>query len=645
MGITEELKLKIDQTDVNAITGMTVMEAADKAGIYIPKLCNHPDLSPFGACRLCITKIDKMKGLPCACTTPAQDGMVVTTTDSELDELRKEIMSLILENHPHACLTCAQKEGCTREPCSTNVPVNERCCVKFGSCELQKVVEYVGLLDDTPRYIPQEKRVVDNEPLFIRDYGLCILCGRCVRACRELRKVGTLGFLGRSYDVKIGTAYDRSFADTGCRFCGACVAVCPTGALLDKDLPAGPKKKVLVPCRTSCSAGVNVPRFLHLIANKNYIDSQKVLYEALPMPSTIGTICEHPCEDDCRRGKINDPIAIANLHVLAVSQDGKTWKPEIQNSATQKKIAIVGSGLAGLSGAYFLRLKGHDVTVFEKENEPGGKMRSSDTSSELTNTYLTRELDDLTSLGIKIQTSSNIENPKSLLEQGYDAVLMAVSSSSSSQIESSETDMIFETGDMTSPSELSVPDLVLAGRMAAANVDKSLTGDGEVIPVFLKPETPSSCIGRIEDFAYLKRKDASGYSADPQDETSKISIMKIEDAEYEATRCLHCNLRLCISEVTLPPEEWLALSSENVELVPECEGVYILLDDEGNTIKIKGTMNLRNEIANELDSKTKFFKFEEYQMYSQRENELLQQYLQKHGEMPGGGDDELDDLF
>jgi ferredoxin len=622
MRITNEIKLKIDGTDVVGKSGMTVMEAANSAGIYIPKLCNHPDLSPFGACRLCITKIHKMKGLPCACTTPADDGMIVTTTDSELMELRKEIMSLILENHPHACLTCAQKEGCTREPCSTNVPVNERCCVKFGSCELQKVVEYVGMRDDTPRYVPQEMRVVDNEPLFIRDYGLCILCGRCVRACRELRKVGTLGFLGRSYDVQIGTAYDRSFADTGCRFCGACVAVCPTGALLDKDLPAGPREKVLVPCRSACPAGVNVPRFLHYIANKNYNDAQKVLYEALPIPGTIGTICEHPCEEDCRRGKINEPIAIANLHVLAVSQDEMKWKPEIEKTNTGKKIAVVGSGLAGLSGAYFLKLKGYDVSVFEKENEPGGKIRTSGSSSESTIKYLSQELEELQSLGIEIKTSSNIENPNKLLSDGYDAVLLATGSSTGS---SSDIDKIFAAGDMISSSFLSVPDLVLAGRMAAENVDKSLGGDGEVSPVFLEPETPPSCIGRIHGFADLIRKE--------------------DDAEHEASRCLHCNLRLCISEVTLPPEEWLALSSENVKLVPECEGVYILLDDEGNTIKIKGTMNLRNEITNELDSKAKFFKFEEDQMYSQRENELLQQHLQKHGEMPGGGDDELDDLF
>jgi NADPH-dependent glutamate synthase beta subunit-like oxidoreductase len=340
------------------------------------------------------------------------------------------------------------------------------------------------------------------------------------------------------------------------------------------------------------------------------------------MPGTIGTICEHPCEEDCRRGKINEPIAIANLHVLAVSQDEKTWKSEIQNSATQKKIAVVGSGLAGLSGAYFLRLKGHDVTVFEKENEPGGKMRTSDSSSKLTEEYLTQELENLKCLGIEIQTSSNIENPKELLSNGFDAVLFATGSSTGSY---SDIDKIFTAGDMASTSELSTPDLVLSGRLAAADVDKYLGGNGEVIPVFLEPETPPTCIGRIEEFANLKRKE--------------------EAVEYEAARCLHCNLRLCITEVALPPEEWLALSNENVDKVPECEGVYILLDDKGNTIKIKGTMNLRNEITNELDSNAKFFKFEEDRMYSQRENELLQQYLQKHGEMPGGGVDELDDLF
>ncbi|UCE38677.1 MAG: (2Fe-2S)-binding protein [Thermoplasmata archaeon] len=633
------IRLKIDGQDITASQGMTVMEAADQAGIYIPKLCNHPDLTPFGACRLCITKIEGMKGLPCACTTPASDNMVVTTTDDQLSELRKEILSLLLEEHPHACLACAQKEGCTREPCSTNVPVDERCCPKFGSCELQKVVEYVGFREDTPKYVPKEKRIVEDEPLFIRDYGLCILCGRCVRACRELRKVGTLGFLSRSYEVEIGTAYDRSFANTGCRFCGACVEVCPTGALLDKDLPSGPKEKVLVPCRSSCSAGVDVPRFLHLLATKNYSDAQKVLREALPLPGTIGTVCEHPCEEDCRRGKINDPIAIADLHVFSEIHGDGSWKSKLNSNG--KKIGVVGSGLVGLSGAYFLRLKGYNVTVFEKEEEPGGKLRTSDSSSELTNACLSREINDLRDTGIEIQTSTNIGNPKSLLEKGYDAVLLAISSSPPLNMTPPEGDKIFTAGDMTSPSELNIPEKVATGKSAAEVIDKSMGGDGEVTPVFLAPEEPTPCLGRIEGFAYLERKDLKSSIGDAQEK----STMMEEDAVYEASRCLHCNLRLFLSEISLPPEEWILLTAENVENVPDCEGVYILLDDEKNTLKIKGTMNLRNDITAELDSKAKFFKFEEDRMYSQRESELLQQHLQKYGEMPGGGEDELDDLF
>jgi NADH dehydrogenase/NADH:ubiquinone oxidoreductase subunit G len=92
ISITQEIKLNIDGSDVVARSGMTVMEAAEGAGIYIPKLCNHPDLLPFGACRLCITKIEKMKGLPCACTTPATDGMNVITTDSDLNLRAKRRM-------------------------------------------------------------------------------------------------------------------------------------------------------------------------------------------------------------------------------------------------------------------------------------------------------------------------------------------------------------------------------------------------------------------------------------------------------------------------------------------------------------------------------------------------------------------------
>ena len=628
----KEITLKIDGQDVKAAKGVTVMEAAREAGIYIPALCNHPDLAPFGACRLCIVKIENMKGIPTSCTTPAADGMVVVTEDEELKELRKEIMSLILEDHPHACLNCAQREGCTREPCSTNVPVDERCCSKFGNCELQKVVEYVGMREDTPKYIPVTKRVVDSEPLFKRDFSLCILCGRCVRACRDLRGVYTLGFMGRSHEVEVGTPYDRTFADSGCRFCGACVEVCPTGAILDIDLPSGIREETLVPCRSSCPAGVDVPRVLSLIADKNYSDAARLLREALPLPGTIGALCPHPCEDVCRRGKINEPIAIAGLHVFAALHGGDSWKSAIPTKSTGKKVAVIGSGLTGLSGSYFLKVKGHEVTVFEKDEAPGGKLRTPESYTDTTGETLDKEINDLKEVGIEIKTSTYIEDPESLFAEGFDSILLATGQEGKSLMESMKNEKFFTAGGITSDSELSIPEAVASGRNAAGEVDKFLGGDGEIIPGFIEAETPASCIGRIEGFGYLKRKET-------------VSAMTEEDAVYEAGRCLHCNLRLCISEVPLPPEKWLTLTTENVASVPEGEGVYILMDESGKPLTIKGTQNLRSDLQAELDSAAKFFEFEEDKMYSKRESELLQQHLQKYGEMPSGGEDDLDDLF
>ncbi|UCF08230.1 MAG: (2Fe-2S)-binding protein [Thermoplasmata archaeon] len=630
-----EISLKIDGQEVSAREGMSVMDAARDAGIYIPALCNHPDLIPFGACRLCIVKIESMKGLPTSCTTPVTDGMVVVTEDEELKELRMEIMSLILEDHPHACLNCAQREGCTREPCSTNVPVDERCCSKFGNCELQKVVEHVGMREDTPKYIPREKRVVDAEPLFRRDFSLCILCGRCVRACRELRGVYTIGFTGRSSEVEVGTAYDRTFADSGCRFCGACVEVCPTGTLLDMDLPSGPREEVLVPCRSSCPAAVDVPRFLSLVKDKNYIDAVKVLRESLPLPGTIGALCPHPCEDKCRRGKINEPIAIADLHVSAALKDDGSWKPLIPSTRSGKKVAVVGSGATGLACSYFLRLKGHEVAVFEKKEAAGGRLRTMDSANELSLSLLDMEISDLAEIGIEIRTSSDIERPESLLAEGYDAVLLAVGSKSASFSNFKSNEKVFTAGSMMSPSELNVVEAVASGRSAVEAVDRSLGGDGEMSPGFLEPDIPTPCMGRIDGFAYLKRRATE----------SETAAMTDEDAVYEAGRCLHCNLRLCISETTLPPEKWLALTAENTAAVPEGEGVYILMDETGKPLKIKGTPNLRSDLESELDSAAKFFEFEEDKMYSKRESELLQQHLQKYGEMPSGGEDDLDDLF
>jgi hypothetical protein len=270
------------------------------------------------------------------------------------------------------------------------------------------------------------------------------------------------------------------------------------------------------------------------------------------------------------------------------------------------------------------------------EDEAGGRLRAANTQSEKEN--LNKDVNDLRDIDIEIKTNSNVEDINSLLNQGFDVVMMATGTGTNPSSELKANEKVFFAGDMVS--ELSIIDAIASGKTEAENIDKFLGGEGILNPVFLESEPTNHWLGRIEGFANLERKDMKNQGE--QD----LSMMKEEDAVYEAKRCLHCDLRVMLSEVVLPPKKWLSFDASTIETVPECEGVYILIDGEGKTLKIKGTATLKADLINELESsQAKYFEFEEDPMYSKRESELLQQHLQKYGEMPTGGEDDLDDLF
>lgn len=422
----ETVRLTIDGRPVQARAGQTILDVALEAGIYIPHLCSHADLKPVGVCGMCVVEIDRAEASAASgeavastaaassvtvasCMTPAADGMAVGTQTDTVKALRRTAMELILSRHPAECTTCSQ----------------------YLNCELQSLKQFVGITEDLRvRKHPQSIAVDSGNPLFVRDMTKCVLCGRCVRACDELRGVKALAFHGKGTQTRTGPrSGDFSLAASGCRFCGACVAVCPTGALRDKDeLTRGKNRRTaLLPCRYTCPAEIDVPSYVRFIRQGDYPAATAVVREKAPFPLTLGYVCDHPCEGVCRRGPVSGAIAIRELKRFAAERDDGSWKRHAHNRpSTGKRVAVVGSGPAGLTAAYYLARRGHGVTVFEELPQAGGMLRAGIPEYRLPRKVIDAEISDIEEAGVEIRLNTRVDSLDALLDEGYDAVLLAV---------------------------------------------------------------------------------------------------------------------------------------------------------------------------------------------------------------------------
>jgi NADPH-dependent glutamate synthase beta subunit-like oxidoreductase len=629
-----------------------------------------------------------------------------------------------------------------------------------------------------------------------------------VRACRDLRGVEALGFIYQNGEATVGTVAS-TLGDSACKFCGACVEICPTGALTDKELKAGEREASLVPCIYACPAGIDVPKYVYLIGQGRFADAVAVVREKVPFPRVLGKACARPCETQCRRGKVDEAISICALKGFASEQATDAWNSRAKFAQpTGKRVAIIGSGPAGLTAAYYLAKLGHSVAVFDSMPELGGMLRYGVQEYRLPNEDFQKDLKDI--MGERIEVKKNVVFGRDLTIEGlkrecYNAILVSTGlpisrrlrvegvnlkgvlggldflrdvrlgkdvrlkdsvlvlgggnvamdvalaalrkgarnvqvvcletreqmpafkweieqvleegipilnsygikkilgdgkevtgvelvrcvsvfdqngrfnpSFDDADTKTLKTDMailaVGQAPDSATPSSLGIHvsemgtikvnestmetnvsgvfacgDVVLgpksiveasaSGRRAAQVIDRYLGGNGDIDEQLVILEKPNPWLGREEAFAFRHRVKMPTLPV----ERRRGNFAEVElgfdekTALYEAKRCLRCDLRLLTSQPVLPPEKWQKFETTNVAAVPESEGVFQLLDENKMVIYIKGAINLRKELEEQLttgNKKAKYFVYEEAKMFTMRESELLQQFLKKYGKLP-----------
>jgi NADP-reducing hydrogenase subunit HndD len=238
---SEQVTITLDGQQVSVPKGWTILNAAEKYGIKIPRLCYHPDLSLMGSCRVCIVDVKDMGYFMTACSTKVWEGMVIQTNSPEIRQARRDIVELLLDNHPKECQTCERD----------------------GNCELQNLAYTLGvrerLFEGQRKHFPTE----DSGLSVIREPDKCILCGRCVRVCSEIQNVNNLSQHGRGFTTVVSPAHGANMDDSVCIQCGQCINVCPTAAFLEKDATdavwealADPSKHVVIQTAPSIRAAI-----------------------------------------------------------------------------------------------------------------------------------------------------------------------------------------------------------------------------------------------------------------------------------------------------------------------------------------------------------------------------------------------------
>ncbi|GAB4223485.1 MAG: hypothetical protein Kow0062_23740 [Acidobacteriota bacterium] len=227
--------ITVDGREIETREGRTILQACDEAGVWIPRLCAHPELSVYGSCRVCTCLVDGRAAA--ACVQPVRHGMVVESDSERVNELRRTIVELLFVEGNHFCMVCE----------------------KSGDCELQALAYRLGITHPRFAYMFPERPVDAGHPDLMLDHDRCVMCGRCVRAAAELDGKPELGFLGRGIHRRVGADGGAGLAGTALRGDDRVATICPTGALLRKRVgyrtPYGRRRFDHAPIGSAAAAG------------------------------------------------------------------------------------------------------------------------------------------------------------------------------------------------------------------------------------------------------------------------------------------------------------------------------------------------------------------------------------------------------